>query len=68
MNSPVKSGNYNPFDFSIIPLVKRVSPLVWVFLLPIVLGAPFVGRAFFVDDHYQMLMARGILDVYKRQT
>jgi hypothetical protein len=36
--------------------------LVWVFFLPIVLGAPFVGRAFFVDDNYQMLMARGILD------
>lgn len=49
-------------EFSIIPLVKRVSPLVWVFFLPIVLGAPFVGRAFFVDDNYQMLMARGILD------
>ncbi len=57
--SPEKSGNHTSRDFSIIPRVKRISPLVWVFLLPIVLGAPFVGRAFFVDDNYQMLMARG---------
>lgn len=39
--------------------VKKRAPLLWVFFLPIVLGAPFVGRAFFVDDNYQMLMARG---------
>lgn len=36
--------------------------LVGVFLLPILLGAPFVGRAFFVDDNYQMLMARGTME------
>ncbi|MBL0059570.1 MAG: glycosyltransferase family 39 protein [Elusimicrobia bacterium] len=40
----------------------KVPPLVWIFLLPIVLGAPFVGRAYFVDDHYHMLMAIGTLD------
>lgn len=46
-------------EYSIIPLMKKISPLVFAFFLPIVLGAPFVGRAFFVDDNYQMLMARG---------
>jgi hypothetical protein len=34
-------------------------PLITVFFLPLLLGAPFVGRAFFVDDNYQMMMARG---------
>jgi hypothetical protein len=38
------------------------GPLVGVFLLPLLLGAPFVGRAFFVDDNYQMLMARGTME------
>lgn len=35
---------------------------MWIFLLPVALGVPFVGRAYFVDDHYHMLMARGLLD------
>ncbi len=34
--------------------------LLLVFLLPVILGLPFVGRAFFVDDHYHMLMAKGL--------
>lgn len=42
--------------------VKKIPPAVWVFLLPLALGAPFVGRAYFVDDHYHVLMARGLLD------
>jgi hypothetical protein len=37
----------------------KLSPLLIAFSLPVLLGAPFVGRAFFVDDNYQMLMARG---------
>jgi hypothetical protein len=48
--------------FSIMSPVKKIPPAVWVFLLPLALGAPFVGRAYFVDDHYHVLMARGLLD------
>jgi hypothetical protein len=33
---------------------------VWLFALALAL--PFLGRAYFVDDHYHLLMARGILD------
>lgn len=42
--------------------MRRHLPLLWVWLLPVLLGLPFIGRAYFVDDHYHMLMARGILD------
>lgn len=48
--------------FSIMSPVKKIPPAVWVFLLPLALGAPFVGRAYFVDDHYHVLMARGLLE------
>jgi hypothetical protein len=43
-------------------LAARVPAAVWVFLLPVVLGAPFVGRAYFVDDLYHVTMARGLLE------
>lgn len=42
--------------------LKRVPVLVWVWLLPVALGLPFVGRAYFVDDHYHVLMAQGLLE------
>lgn len=43
-------------------MTGRSKSWIGVFFLPLVLGAPFVGRAFFVDDNYQMLMARGTLE------
>lgn len=39
-----------------------MNKLPVIFLLPVVLGLPFVGRAFFVDDHYHLLMAQGLLE------
>lgn len=48
--------------FSIIRVMitKKIPPAFLVFLSPLLLGAPFVGRAFFVDDHYHVLMAQGL--------
>lgn len=43
-------------------LLRRLPPWAWAGLLPVLLGAPFVGRAYFVDDHYHLLMARGLLE------
>jgi len=50
--------------FSIIRVMptKKIHPAILVFLAPLLLGAPFVGRAFFVDDHYHVLMAQGLID------
>jgi 4-amino-4-deoxy-L-arabinose transferase-like glycosyltransferase len=42
--------------------LKKIPAAVGVFLLPLLLGAPFAGRTYFVDDHYHVLMARGLLD------
>jgi len=35
---------------------------VLLMFLPIIVGGPFVGRAFFVDDQYHMTMAQGLLE------
>ncbi|HOW26957.1 MAG TPA: glycosyltransferase family 39 protein [Elusimicrobiota bacterium] len=40
----------------------RLKRLLFIGLVPVVLGLPFVHRAFFVDDHYHVLMAEGILE------
>jgi 4-amino-4-deoxy-L-arabinose transferase-like glycosyltransferase len=37
-------------------------PLLAAFLGALALAVPFIGRAYFVDDHYHLLMARGLLD------
>ncbi|HRY30017.1 MAG TPA: glycosyltransferase family 39 protein [Elusimicrobiota bacterium] len=41
---------------------KRLHPLLLAFLLPVALGASFVGRPCFVDDSYHLLMAKGLLE------
>ncbi len=42
--------------------MKRL-PLSWAaFLGALALALPFLGRAYFVDDHYHLLMARGLLE------
>lgn len=33
-----------------------------LWLLAFLLSLPFIGRSYFVDDHYQLLMARGLLE------
>lgn len=50
--------------FSIIRVMptKKIPTALWVFLAPLLLGVPFVGRAYFVDDHYHVLMAQGLLE------
>ena len=40
----------------------RLSLEFRLWLFAFLLALPFVGRSYFVDDHYQLLMARGILD------
>jgi hypothetical protein len=55
------------WDFWVLFWDNASVPIRWkswiaVFFLPLLLGAPFVGRAFFVDDNYQMLMARGTME------
>jgi len=40
----------------------RLKLLILAWLAPVALGLPFIGRAYFVDDHYHMLMAQGILE------
>ena len=42
--------------FKRLPLEARLFLFAWL------LALPFVGRAYFVDDHYHLLMSRGILD------
>lgn len=42
------------------PANHRALLQVWLFA--VALGLPFIGRAYFVDDHYHMLMAQGLLD------
>jgi hypothetical protein len=43
-------------------MIKRLPFSLWIFLLPVLLGLPFIGRAYFVDDHYHMAMAKGLLE------
>ncbi|MGQ0644127.1 MAG: ArnT family glycosyltransferase [Elusimicrobiota bacterium] len=42
--------------------MAKIPPLLRVWLLAVALGLPFIGRAYFVDDHYHLLMARGLLE------
>lgn len=44
------------------PVTKKIPAALWFGLLPVLLGLPFIGRAYFVDDHYHLLMARGLLE------
>ena len=43
-------------------MLRRLPLELRLWLFAVLLALPFVGRSYFVDDHYQLLMARGILD------
>jgi hypothetical protein len=51
-----------PLNFYNPPVPSRARSLFTVWLFPVLLGFPFIGRGFLVDDHYHLLMARGLRD------
>ncbi len=43
-------------------MLNKIPKVFWFALLPVLLGLPFIGRNYFNDDYYHLLMAKGLLD------